>query len=300
MSEMECRFNLHRMANVYLNICTYIYVHIDMLGNWVSKIDELADIFSKEEPYPHVVIDDFFSEKFVNELSINFSPVDDTWYKYWNPIEKKYAKNNFSDNPTYKILFDYLQTSEFISIIRKITSILDLQNDPYLHGAGIHYYPIGGKLDMHLDYSIHPISGMERRVNLIIYLNDNISDLIGGDLELWDKDFITAVKKIKPIFNRAVLFQTSDISYHGLPTPIKSLSLSNTGRKSIAIYYISNPRIDAVKRYKAFFRPLPTQICNNKLNKLYEIRGNRLITSADLEEFYPDWESDSMGIGYWN
>ena len=61
-----------------------------------------------------------------------------------------------------------------------ITGISDLESDPYLHGAGLHAYPHNGKLDVHLDYSIHPVSGKERRVNLIIYLNKDWRDDYGG------------------------------------------------------------------------------------------------------------------------
>ena len=33
----------------------------------------------------------------------------------------------------------------------------------------------GSRLEMHLDYSIHPVSGKERRVNLIVYMNRSLA-----------------------------------------------------------------------------------------------------------------------------
>jgi hypothetical protein len=82
---------------------------------------------------------------------------------------------------------------------------------------------------MHLDYSVHPISQKERRVNLIIYLNKEWKEEYNGDIQLWNSEFTHSVQKIYPVFNTAVLFNTSDDSWHGLPTPIKCPP--NTGRK---------------------------------------------------------------------
>lgn len=96
------------------------------------------------------------------------------------------------------------------------------------------------------------------------------------------------------MWNTAILFRTSDISYHGLPEPIKCPE--GIYRKSIAIYYVSKPRENLIERYKAEFFPKPNQYVNEKLNKLYNIRKERLITEEDLKE-YPNWEND--GNGYW-
>ena len=136
-----------------------------------------------------------------------------------------------------------------VDLFQIITGIPDLENDPYLHGAGLHFHERGGKLDMHLDYSIHPLSKKERRLNLILYLNEYWKESYNGGLELWDKAYTHRCETILPSFNRAVLFQTSDISYHGLPTPIACPT--DTGRKSLAIYYVSNSRDNVVHRSKA-------------------------------------------------
>ena len=269
-----------------------------VFGKWITELDVLNKSFISGIPYEHVVIDNFFDEKYLSTLISEFPSINDStksWHIYHNPIEKKYALNKFDTVATYNLLFQKLQTKEFVNIISQITSITNLENDPLLHGAGIHYHPNGGKLDVHLDYSIHPISGKERRVNLIIYLNKEWKEEYNGDLQLWDDNFQGAVKKYYPVYNRAVLFRTSDISYHGLPHPIKCPD--NTGRKSLAIYYVSEQRENATKRYKAEYRPLPDQIINDQLKQLYEIRRTRLITKDELQKIYPNWEED--GNGYW-
>ncbi len=48
------------------------------------------------------------------------------------------------------------------------------------------------------------------------------------------------VKKITPIFNRVVIFNTNDFSFHGNPEKIKHPK--KISRKSIALYYYTNGR----------------------------------------------------------
>lgn len=266
-----------------------------MFGTWYDRPESSKTQFNTAEPFPHVVIDNFFSDEFANELASTFPDLDGTWHKYWNPIEKKYAKNNFDNLPYYKQLFSSLQSDDFVDHVRKLTGIVGLEADPHLHGAGIHYHPRGGKLDMHLDYSIHPKSGKERRVNIIMYLNREWKSEYGGDLQLWDNAFTRCVTRIIPVFNRAVIFQTSDISYHGIPTPIACPE--GEGRKSIAIYYIADPRPEAAPRLKAQYRPLPDQPVSTELAQLYKIRVHELLTDDVLKAVYPNWEQE--GNGYW-
>jgi hypothetical protein len=262
---------------------------MNIFGNW-----NVHGTFQTAEPYPHVVIDNFFTPETLQILTGEFgTPTHDKyWHRYWNPIEKKYALNNFEEKPGTQRVFDVLQTKEFVDRLIDITSISTLQSDPYLHGAGLHYHPRGGKLDMHLDYSVHPVSGMERMLNLIVYLNDTWDECWGGALELWDKDFTHGVKKVYPYSNRAILFRTSDISYHGLPTPIQCPE--TIGRKSLAIYYMSPLQETSIVRKKAAFRPLPDQPVTDKLLALYTLRESRILREDDL------WESwDTDGNGYW-
>lgn len=268
---------------------------MNQLGSWQYDVKVLQSQFQKAEPYSHIILDNFFSHEYAESMFLTFPPLDDKWISYWNPIEKKYALNKFDKSPVYTELFEFLQSVEFVNLMQKITGITNLENDPHLHGAGVHFHPKGGKLDMHLDYSVHPITKKERRVNLIIYMNKDWDTSYGGDLQLWDKDFTGPKQRIYPVFNRAVLFQTNDISYHGMPQMI-NCELGN-GRKSIAIYYVSDRQTVGDERWKAHFRPLPTQPVNDKLKTLYSIRNTKTITNEILKDVYPDWEND--GGGYW-
>ena len=113
-----------------------------------------------------------------------------------------------------------------------------------------------GKLDVHIDYSIHPELNYERRINLILYLNSDWDSSYGGNLEFWDTDILNCIKSIEPKFNRAVIFNTSDISYHGHPNPL--LCPENKCRKSLAWYFLTEPQADVTERYRAKFVARPS------------------------------------------
>lgn len=267
-------------------------------GSWTSNLQDLKTRFRSAEPFPHVVIDGFFNEPTAETLLTEFPPLAKApWIHYHNPIEEKFALNLFESEPIFKQLFEMLQSDETVRLIQSVTGIDELEADPTLHGAGLHCHPPGGKLDMHLDYSLHPILKKERRVNLIVYLNKEWSESYGGDIQLWDAAFTGVKQRVFPLFNRAVIFQTNDISYHGMPQMVRCPE--GNSRKSVAIYYVSEPTEMKQVRYKAHFRPLPDQPLNDQLRKLFELRNHQSMTPALLAELYPDWERDPIGEGVW-
>lgn len=263
-------------------------------------LESLAKQYASARPFPHVVIDNFLDDDFATQLKDHFpTPHENpqmTWHLYNNPIECKFACNNQSELPSpVATLFELYQSEEFLNLVRRLTSIPNLEQDPHLHGAGVHFHPTGGKLDMHLDYSIHPLSGKERRVNLILYLNDGWKESWGGHIDLYsadrDGEMNACEARVAPLFNRAVLFRTSDLSWHGLPDGVACPI--GDGRKSIAVYYVTNPREDATVRYKADFRARPCERDHESegVRKLRDIRPNRRITKSDVTECVPEWVS---------
>ena len=130
-----------------------------------------------------------------------------------------------------KILIDFMNSENFL-IFTKITSIKEkLISDPELNGGGLHEIKSGGMLKIHTDFRKHPSLDLDRRINVLIYLNKNWSEKYGGELELWDKNMKYCGKKIKPIFNKMVIFSTTDFSNHGHPEPIQCPQ--NVSRKSV-------------------------------------------------------------------
>ena len=268
-----------------------------VFGSWAydeSKLNALQASFSKATPYPHVVIEDFFAYDIAHEIESTFPTDSLEWHVYDNPIEGKLAYDRVDtlDQPVIAMAWKALQSSENVELIRRITSIPELENDPHLHGAGLHYHPRGGRLEMHLDYSIHPITGMERRVNLIIYMNSNWQPEWGGGLQIWEgtpQEPTREAFRMIPRFNTAVLFRTSDVSWHGVPDEIQCPV--GIGRKSLAIYFVSPPRPEAAQRFKASFRPRPHVHIEDGYLELCQVRDSRRLEPEDVSKLMPTWSS---------
>lgn len=214
--------------------------------------------FETATPFPHLVIDGFLPEDLAAELAGAFPPPQsDIWWRYDNPLEKKLACNEPAKlPPVIQETLAALNSPELCAELTRLTGIEGLQSDPGLHGGGLHCIRPGGKLDVHVDYSLHPKLHLERRLNLIVYLNRDWQESWGGHLELWDAAMSRCEMRVLPIFNRAVIFRTGDGSYHGHPEPLACPP--DQARKSLALYYLSAPRPGATERFKARFVKRPS------------------------------------------
>jgi Rps23 Pro-64 3,4-dihydroxylase Tpa1-like proline 4-hydroxylase len=119
--------------------------------------------------------------------------------------------------------------------ISKVIGIEKLMSDPYFSGGGLNATVKGGLLDVHVDGNYHDASGLNRRINAILYLNPGWQQGWGGEFGLYDSTGDKLVKKIEPLHNRLVIFDTNDYSYHGLPDPLNFPV--DRARKSIILYY---------------------------------------------------------------
>jgi Rps23 Pro-64 3,4-dihydroxylase Tpa1-like proline 4-hydroxylase len=211
----------------------------DYLNDLATKYRES---YSQAQPFPHIVIDDFLPEYILEKVLNEFpKPGSTGWQKLNLPGERKLsATSDLQLGEATRILLYQLNSSTFISFLEKLTSIEGLIPDPHFAGGGLHQIEPGGYLKMHVDFNRHPKMRLDRRLNLLLYLNKDWSENYGGHLQLWDKDMTQCEEKILPIFNRCVIFNTTDFSYHGHPEPLTCPE--GQTRKSLALYYYSNGR----------------------------------------------------------
>ncbi len=220
-----------------------------------------SNIERYDSPFDHWVVSDFLDIEHAKKLSEEFFSYDDqaediVHYKGW--IGEKKACNRWDRFPplTYKT-FSELLTPEFTRYVSAITNIDRLIPDIGMHGGGWHMCKTGGSLATHLDYSIHPKLKYQRKINLIIYLEEDYDPSWGGSLGLWSHNYendkpLELVKNIPPLFNTAVLFDTSQNSWHGFPDPITCPE--GKMRKSLAVYYVTDfVDEEADERYKALY-----------------------------------------------
>ena len=212
--------------------------NLHVFGDWVEKIKELNSQFKISKPFSHIKIDNFLDDYYADYISEKFPSDFENWYHYYNPLEVKYANDKIYEfEPNIQKIFYILSTKQITELFSQISGINELEYDPYLHGAGLHAHPRYGRLGLHLDYEKHPyLKDKERRLNVILFLNKEWDSKWKGDNQLWDKELNYYVStQVK--FNRALIFQTNDISWHGLPDKI--MCPENCFRKSLAYYYIS-------------------------------------------------------------
>ena len=220
------------------------------------------------------VIDNFTEEGLCKYISDSFPQYPDNYHIYQNPLENKSSAKECTLNKiAVKMGLNILQNEKFLQFIEEKSGI-KVENDPHLHGAGLHLYQNGSFLTRHLDYSIHPITGKERRMKAILYVSEWDS-IYGGALCFFNAKG-DVIQKIYPKFNRLVLFETNDFSYYGVelcqcPPEIQ--------RKILTVFYVSDPRPDIVERKRAQFFP-----DDEYLNDVAKIRSERLLLTADFEK----------------
>ena len=227
------------------------------------EFSNLKSQWTSAEPFHHLIIDDFLDPDIAMKVVNEFPPFDGKeWHIYDNAIEIKKTHNNWNmfGPETYK-LFTFFNSRAFIDELEVLTDCR-LYADPGLNGGGLHTHRSGGKLNTHLDYSLHPKLGLERRINLLVYMTPEWKPAWGGALGLWrqhpeKKIPGDLVKSITPVFNRAVLFDTTQQSWHGLPEPVACPD--SITRNSLAVYYLCDPREKVDPRGRALFAPYKEQ-----------------------------------------
>jgi Rps23 Pro-64 3,4-dihydroxylase Tpa1-like proline 4-hydroxylase len=190
------------------------------------------------EPFPHIVIDNFLPAAVINKIFDNF-PTE----KLKNDVvfEMGYAGLHKRQvmpadcNGYIREVFGFFNSSAVTQFLESLTTITGLIPDPYYVGGGFHETSQGGKLGIHADFRINEQLHLNRRINMIIYLNKEWDDAYGGKLELWDKKMENLVHSIAPVYNRCVIFNTDADSFHGHPDPL--MTPDGVTRKSLALYY---------------------------------------------------------------
>jgi hypothetical protein len=234
--------------------------------------------FKGKEPFDHCVIDDFFVEEIAAKLSDEFPPYEaSNWFCYSNPLENKKALNDWNVFPalTYCV-FSLLNSLEFISLLSRYLEI-PLYSDDGLHGGGWHIHASGGNLNPHLDYSVHLKLGLQRKLNLIVYLSRELDpERDGGHLGFWnpgvnEREPGTLATEIAPVFNRAVLFDTTQKSWHGMSRPL--VQPAGVYRKSLAIYYLCDPPPGIDRRGRALFAARPEQRGKTEIQEIIRQRS---------------------------
>ena len=214
----------------------------------------LRDQYTEARPFPHIVMDGLFDEQVLDGIIRDFPrPEATAWARFDNALEKKlgffHEVSVISD--TIRAFLDALNGFEMLLFLERLTGIEGLIPDPYFGGGGLHQIETGGFLKMHVDFNRHPKLHLDRRLNVLVYLNRDWLPEYGGDLELWDAQTRVREVSIAPLFNRTVVFGTNEVSLHGHPRPLATPP--DVTRKSVSLYYYTVGRPDPSPAHDTIF-----------------------------------------------
>jgi hypothetical protein len=198
--------------------------------------------YAAAKPFPHIYFDNFLPIEAAEAALAAFpEPHQIKYQEFANANEKKMAFDKVEKLPQpIRDVLLFLNSRPIIEFLEIVTGIKGVIPDPYFVGGGLHQIKPGGHLEVHADFNWHEQLQLDRRINLLIYLNKDWHESYGGHFELWDREMKGAEAKILPLFNRCAIFSTTDFSFHGHPTPLSCPP--DRFRRSMATYYYSNGR----------------------------------------------------------
>lgn len=209
-----------------------------------GRLDEIRADYQSKKPFRFVMFENFFQPEKAERIYENYPSIADGLWDGTTYIDQKnkFQKTKFDEGSVMDKVFQELNSAEFLKWLEQVTEIEDIIGDADLFGGGLHQSVKGAFLNVHVDYNMHPETNFHRRLNVLVYMNKDWRDEYEGHLELWDLSSGDSrqLGKIAPSFNRCVIFETNEISFHGHPKPLNTPDGIN--RKSIATYYYTKTR----------------------------------------------------------
>lgn len=231
-----------------------------------------SESYRGKQPYPYGGFDDFLPTEVLDRVLEELQTLPEAETTFNRPQEKLKTSYVPERLPTYtRNLFYVLNSRPFVQFLENMTGIKGLIPDPYFAGGGVHVVGNGGHLDIHADFNHNAILNLERRLNVLIYLNKNWEKDFGGSFEIWNHEMTEMVESFVPLFNRMVCFNTGSTTWHGNPTPVNHPE--GKPRMSLALYYYTATWDGTKRSHTTLFKPRPGSI--DKADR--ETRRNELL-----------------------
>jgi hypothetical protein len=198
----------------------------------------LSQDYRSANPFPHVVLDNILPDGLIRRLYQHFPMQkldNDVVFDIGYGGHHKRQVMPEDCDAFVRQFFHFMNSQPVLEFLEGLTGIDALLPDPYFNGGGFHETSRGGKLGVHADFRIHDRLNVQRRINLLIYLNETWDDAWRGQLELWDRSMTECRVRVSPLWNRCVVFSTDADSWHGHPDEL--LTPEHVKRRSVALYY---------------------------------------------------------------
>jgi Rps23 Pro-64 3,4-dihydroxylase Tpa1-like proline 4-hydroxylase len=196
----------------------------------------LAAEYQSKTPYHYIGVDNFLPLAVLERIrkeALDLGQKDPENSSGNERLKTSYSPDRMENYS--KAFFHFLNSRPFIQFLENMSGIKGLIPDPYYRGGGIHRTETTGFLGIHADFNHHSIMNLERRLNLLIYLNPDWKEEYGGSFEVWTDDMKEKVDSFVPVMNRMCCFSTGDNTMHGNPEPVNHPN--GDPRLSVALYY---------------------------------------------------------------
>jgi len=238
---------------------------------------KLAQRYQAATPYNHICLDNFLPESVAERVLTDLTKLpeaESSFARAQENLKSSYVPERLPDYT--KNLFYAMNSRPFLQFLEQMTGISGLIPDPYFMGAGIHKTLNGGHLDIHADFNLHKQMGVERRLNVLIYLNKNWREEYGGSFEVWNKAMTRKEASFVPLYNRMACFSTGSDTFHGNPEPVNHPD--GEPRQSIALYYYTATWDATRKAHTTLFKPRPGS---------KDVKDRQVARQAFIEDILP-------------
>jgi Rps23 Pro-64 3,4-dihydroxylase Tpa1-like proline 4-hydroxylase len=207
------------------------------------------------DPFPHIVFDNLIDIDVLRRVVDEFPGREKGRFSDgFSQLKTGYVHGQIRSAYVHDLL-SALNSAAFLFFLQRLTGIKGLTSDPHFLGGGLHETARGGFLKIHADFNLHPHTKLHRRLNLILFLNEEWQGQWGGALELWDQKMTACRTQVQPVLGRAVIFNTDSTSYHGHPDPLACPA--DVMRRSIALYYYTAPSSAGLLPHTTLFQARP-------------------------------------------
>ena len=189
-------------------------------------------------PFKHLVVDEFLpnslalraADAFSDEVSWEHSCIPELEVK-----SRSQWRSEFDCPESISDVVRVLNSSLVLQALSTTLNIVKLLPDPYFGGGGLNSSGCDGVLDVHCDGNYSDATGLHRRANVLLYLTPGWAEENGGAFGLFSETGDQLITKYTPYFNRLVIFETTDTSFHGICEPINPPN--GRRRNSLLLYY---------------------------------------------------------------
>lgn len=231
--------------------------------------DALRRQYQAARPVPWFCIDNFLEPDFAESVYRSFPSFEEAaksgrMFSAVNERGKVQITDSSKFPPPVLQLSRALNDPWFLSLLEYVTGTPNLLADEQFVGGGIHETGPRGLLDVHLDFDFIPERQLFRRFNILVYFNKDWKKDWGGQFELWNGDVTKLEHSFEPVFNRCLLFETNDRSWHGVNAVQCPQGQS---RKSFAAYYYTKeapPWFDG-EHHSTLFKARPDEVLKAKV-----------------------------------